>query len=132
MFIRLRRIRRIYEPSANYVKNKERARVLVHQRVFHFNKIYNFEFGRIAIKDQRRVWGSCSAKGNLNFNYRLVFLPQGLSDYVIVHELCHLKELNHSKNFWELVKIAVPDHKDIRRKLKEYRFSANNISLDLS
>jgi len=102
----------------NYLKHKEETRRLMHERVEHFNKYYSFPIKRIAIKNQRRCWGSCSENGNLNFNYRLLFLPEHLRDYIIVHELCHLRELNHSKRFWALVERVVPNHKAIRKQLK--------------
>ena len=103
----------------DYLKNKEEARVLINKRVEHFNQVYNFQFGRVSIKNQKRCWGSCSEKGNLNFNYRLLFLPEHLRDYIIVHELCHLVELNHSRRFWSLVERTVPRHKEIKKELKK-------------
>jgi predicted metal-dependent hydrolase len=103
-----------------YKKNKEKARQIISQRVAYNNKIYNFNFNKIFIRNQRRQWGSCSEKGNLNFNFKLLYLPQHLLDYIVVHELCHLKELNHSKKFWDLVKITTPNHKELRGELKKY------------
>ena len=80
------------------------ARALVHERVKHFSMHYEAKHGiahgKIAIRNQKSRWGSCSKKGNLNFNYKLVFLDPELRDYVIVHELCHIKEFNHGKGFW--------------------------------
>mgnify|MGYP003393802311 CR=1 FL=1 len=102
----------------DYIKYKEQARLLAENRISHFNKLYNFNINRISIKNTKSRWGSCSKKGNLNFNYKIVLLPEKLADYVIVHELCHLKELNHSKNFWNLVSLALPDYKVLRSKLK--------------
>ena len=89
------------------------------ERVDHFNTTYKFKFNRINIKNQKTRWGSCSNKGNLNFNYKIVLLPERLADYIIVHELCHLKELNHSKKFWNLVAKAMPDYPQIRDELNK-------------
>ncbi len=102
----------------DYFKNKERARALVKERLEELNKFYNFSVNRIAIRDQQTRWGSCSSKNNLNFNYRILFLPDDLVDYLIVHELCHLKEMNHSRKFWELVGEKIPDYRMKSRKLK--------------
>lgn len=79
---------------------------------------YGFTWSRIAIRDQKSRWGSCSKKGNLNFNYRLVHLPEDLVDYIIVHELCHRGVFSHGKEFWDLVARTVPDHKEKRRRLR--------------
>ncbi|MFA5831226.1 MAG: SprT family zinc-dependent metalloprotease [Candidatus Paceibacterota bacterium] len=103
-----------------YKKHKEEARVLVSRRLEYWNQFYNFSWGRISIRNQRTRWGSCSKKGNLNFNSKLALLPQELSDYVIVHELCHLKEFNHSKNFWELVALTISDWKERRKALHQH------------
>ena len=98
--------------------NRETARIFVENRISYFNKFYNFEISRIAIKNQRRRWGSCSSKANLNFNYKIIFLEPQFSDYLIVHELCHLKEFNHSQKFWTLVEKTIPNYKPINHKLK--------------
>jgi len=103
---------------AEYLRYKERARALAHHRLRHFNLHYGLLWNRISIRGQRTMWGSCSAEGNLNFNYKIVLLPPELADYVIVHELCHLREMNHSKAFWDLVAETIPDHKERRRLLK--------------
>lgn len=103
----------------DYLKYKEKAHAFALDRVNHFNKIYKFGFNQINIKNQKTRWGSCSKKGNLNFNYKIVLLPQRLADYIIVHELCHLREFNHSKKFWKLVEKAIPDYLEIRRELKK-------------
>jgi predicted metal-dependent hydrolase len=87
-------------------------------RVEELNKPYGFVYGKIAIRNQKTRWGSCSRRGNLNFNYRVGLLPQKLMDYVIVHELCHLGEFNHSYKFWDLVAKTVPEYKAIRQELK--------------
>lgn len=114
----LRRRKRAARPNLHYLAHKERAREIVHARLTYFNEHYNFTIGRVAIKNQKRCWGSCSAKGNLNFNYKIIFLPEALMNYVIVHELCHLKELNHSKQFWDVVAVAMPEYKTQRAHLR--------------
>ncbi|MSU60381.1 MAG: M48 family peptidase [Candidatus Staskawiczbacteria bacterium] len=98
---------------------KERARLLVQNRIAHYNKIYHFKFNRIAIRNQRSRWGSCSKKGNLNFNYKIMLLPEKMADYVILHELCHLGEFNHSKNFWKLMAMRMPDYAKIKKQFKK-------------
>ncbi len=101
-----------------YQKNKKAALNLAEERVNYFNKIYKLKFNKIAIKRQKTRWGSCSKKGNLNFNYKILFLPKHIADYIIVHELCHLKEFNHSGKFWNLVAITVPNYSDIKKELR--------------
>jgi len=102
----------------DYKKLKEEARNFVSRRVEYFNQHYNFEYKRISIRNQKSRWGSCSVRKNLNYNFRILLLPQDLADYIIVHELCHLKEMNHSKRFWKLVGKIVPDYKEMRKKLR--------------
>ena len=102
--------------------NREQARIFVENKISFFNKLYNFEINRIAIKNTSTRWGSCSSKKNLNFNYKIIYLNPVFADYLIVHELCHLKELNHSRNFWNLVAKTIPHHNEARRKLRKIRF----------
>ena len=97
---------------------KKRAREIAETRASHFAKLYGVTFQKIAIRAQKCRWGSCSHKGNLSFNYKIAALPAHLSDYIIVHELCHLIEPNHSKRFWRLVASAIPNHKDRRKELR--------------
>lgn len=104
----------------DFLKYKNEAYRLVVERVNHFNNIYKFNFNRINIKNQKTRWGSCSKKGNLNFNYKVKFLPARLADYIIIHELCHLKEFNHSRRFWSLVGTIFPDYKEIKKQIKQY------------
>ncbi len=101
-----------------YRKLKHHARALVKEKIAQINQLYNFSFNRISIKNHKSRWGSCSKKGNLNFNYKIIHLPADLAEYIVAHELCHLKELNHSSRFWDLVAKAIPDHKERRKKLK--------------
>lgn len=104
----------------DYKANKERARALVHQKIEKFNRYYGHNVGNVRIGNQKSRWGSCSKSGNLNFNYKLIFLPIELQDYIIVHELCHLVHLNHSRAFWSLVEEQIPDWRKIRNDLKLY------------
>lgn len=102
----------------DYKKYKENARKLVLDRLNHFNQFYNFSWKSISIRNQKTRWGSCSCQGSLNFHYKIIFLPDELRDYIIIHELCHLKEFNHSGEFWDLVEKTVPGYKRARRKLR--------------
>jgi predicted metal-dependent hydrolase len=101
-----------------YKKLKNQALALAKIKVEKFNAAYGFQYNKISIRNQKTRWGSCSKKGNLNYNYKIIHLPEDLADYIIVHELCHLKEFNHSKNFWDLVSIAVPDCRERRKKIR--------------
>lgn len=99
----------VKKKNTSYQLHKETARKLIQERLEYFNAFYNLSYNRVAIRDQRRCWGSCSSKGNLNFSYKLLFLPPCLRDYVIVHELAHLRILNHSADFWAVVRERLPD-----------------------
>ena len=101
-----------------YLKYKDQALILVKNRLAYFNQYYNFKWNDITIKNQKTRWGSCSRLGNLNFNYKIALLSEDQADYIVVHELCHLLEFNHSKNFWALVAKTIPKHQTIRRSLK--------------
>ena len=79
----------------------------------------NVTYGRITIRDQKTRWGSCSSRGNLNFNWRLLLMPEAVMDYVIVHELAHRREMNHSAAFWQIVETYLPDYRERRQWLKE-------------
>lgn len=102
----------------DYLKYKEVAREIAEKKLAYFNVDYSFSWKKISIRNPRTRWGSCSGNGNLNFSYRIIYLPEKLCDYVIVHELCHLGEFNHSKNFWALVKKTIPDYRERRRKVR--------------
>lgn len=115
--LRKRRKRRS-SVTKHYLLHKETARALVHERLVYWNAHYGFSYNRVSIRNQRRSWGSCTSLKNLNFSYRILFLPPHLQDYIIVHELCHLAELNHGKGFWALVAQAVPEHAAHRRELR--------------
>jgi len=88
-------------------------------RIRHFASKIGVNYGTVTIRSQRSRWGSCSGKGNLNFNCLLMLTPPEVVDYVIVHELCHRKELNHSPKFWAEVERILPDYQIQRTWLKE-------------
>lgn len=97
----------------------DKALKVIPERVAYFAKQVGVNYGRITIRNQKTRWGSCSSKGNLNFNCLLMLTPPEVVDYVIVHELCHRKEMNHSKDFWSEVKKILPDYKQSIQWLKE-------------
>lgn len=88
------------------------------KRVENYSKLVGVDYGRITIRNQKTRWGSCSSKGNLNFNCLLMLTPTEVLDYVVVHELCHRKEMNHSKAFWSEVEKIIPNYKDYIKWLK--------------
>lgn len=120
---------KIKKINKEFLKNKELAKELVRNKLEYWTGYYkekhniNFEYNRVAVRNQKTRWGSCSSRGNLNFNYRLALIDEELVDYVIIHELCHLIELNHGKNFWSLVELGCPDYKMKMQTLKNIRFS---------
>lgn len=99
---------------------RKEARSFVNQRLAFYRHVYGISHGRVSIRNQQTRWGSCSREKNLSFNYRIVKLPLALADYVIVHELCHCVELNHSAKFWALVRKAIPNYTALRRSLRAY------------
>ncbi|HCC48923.1 MAG TPA: hypothetical protein DEQ38_12525 [Elusimicrobia bacterium] len=118
---------RVYRP-VSYVRRRgpgptpaqrRRAREIISSRVAHWAAQLGLEYKKVFIKDQRTMWGSCSGRRNLNFNWRLAAAPPEALDYVVIHELCHLREMNHSKKFWAHVVAACPDYKLQRRWLRD-------------
>jgi predicted metal-dependent hydrolase len=130
MFLLLRSKKRSYkrQHSKNHAwkKHKPQAEKLVQQIIQEIHDSHNktFKYNRITIRNQKTRWGSCSSRGNLNFNYRVVFLPHSLAKYLVVHELCHLIELNHSKAYWKLVEEILPNHKELRKELKKVKIQS--------
>lgn len=112
-----RKTKIIKQPDRRYLNNKEEARKLVLSRLEYYNRYYNYKWNRVSVKNTKRRWGSCSARKNLNFCYKVVFLPPELADYVVVHELCHLGQFNHSTEFWKLVSHTLPEYKLLRKRL---------------
>lgn len=110
----------IKHSKKDYEKNKAGVLQMVEERIEFFNLFYKLQYNHISIRNQMSLWGSCTRTGNLQFNYKLLYLPKRSFDYVIVHELCHLKEHNHSDRFWKLVARMIPDYKEIRKSLHKY------------
>ncbi len=97
---------------------KKRAEAYLGARCAYFAALYGVQFKKISIRTQRSRWGSCSRSGNLSFNYKIAALPERVADYIIVHEICHLLHMNHSKTFWDAVAQVVPEHREIRKELR--------------
>ena len=96
----------------------QKALKVIPERVIYYAEFIGVNYGRITIRRQKTRWGSCSSKGNLNFNCLLMLTPPEVIDYVVVHELCHRKEMNHSKNFWNEVEKILPNYKSQVKWLK--------------
>lgn len=103
----------------HYKDNKDKALRIILDRIEFLNKKMAFKYNDINIKNQKTKWGSCSKKRNLNFNYKIIFLSDKARDYIILHELCHLKEFNHSERFWLLICQLMPDYIKIKKELKK-------------
>lgn len=106
--------------APNGLTYREWARRVITRRTAELAALMQVRYARISIRQQKTRWGSCSSKGNLNFHWRLVLMPEEVMDYVIVHELCHLKYMNHSPEFWKCVGEVMPDYQRWRRWLREY------------
>ncbi len=105
-----------------HLAKKEITRMVSEQAEKH-----GFEYNRIFIRDQKTKWGTCSSGKNLSFNWRLIRCPMTVIEYLIIHELSHLKEMNHSRRFWELVETMCPDFKKSKKWLKEYELFLFNL-----
>lgn len=98
----------------------DRALAEIPKRAAYYAQLLQVDYGKITIRNQKSRWGSCSSKGNLNFNCLLMLTPPEIIDYVVVHELCHRKEMNHSARFWNEVEKVLPDYRERRAWLKEH------------
>lgn len=106
-------------PQQGTAQQRREARKLVEEKLEYWNEFYNLQWKSINIRNQSSRWGSASSRGTLSFNWRIVELPGELQDYLIVHELCHLQQPNHSPDFWALVSKSIPEYKT---KAKELRY----------
>ena len=100
--------------------DRMKIQLKIGKRVRHYCEAMGVTVGYVTVKNQKTRWGSCSAKGNVNFNYQLAFLPDELLDYVVIHELAHRRHMNHSRAFWAEVEKYCPDYLERRKQLKEY------------
>lgn len=99
---------------------REAARTRFESRVAYYHRITGGSYTSITVRDQKSRWGSCSSRGTLSFNYRLIFAPPVILDYVVVHELCHLTHMNHSRDFWDMVAGVMPEYKEYRKWLRDH------------
>lgn len=115
-----------YEADYEYRRNalekwyRKEASDIIEEKASEYAMRLSVSFQDIHIKDTKSRWGSCSGKGNLNFNWRLVMAPEPVLDYVVIHELCHLRYMDHSEHFWNLVAEFCPAYKQYRKWLKEH------------
>jgi predicted metal-dependent hydrolase len=98
---------------------KNFAKRFLPERTYQLAQKHGYKINKVTVRNQKTRWGSCSARGNLSFNFNLVQYRKDIIDYVILHELCHLKEMNHSPKFWKLVEKICPDYKALRKELKK-------------
>ena len=106
----------VFDVLAQWLKSK--AKTFLPEILSQISKEYNLPYNRVTIRGQKTRWGSCSSKKNINLNYKLLFFPENIVRYVLIHELCHTREMNHSKQFWDLVKQFDPDYQQHRSFLK--------------
>lgn len=115
----MRQQARIHLDAAQEKELRERAKSVLTQRTAYFARQIGVTYGRITVRDQKTRWGSCSQTGNLNFNFRLILAPLEVLDYVVVHELCHRRQMNHSTQFWQEVAQVLPDYRKRKAWLTE-------------
>ena len=115
----MRQQARIHLDAAQEKELRERAKSVLAQRTAYFARQVGVTYGRITVRDQKTRWGSCSQTGNLNFNFRLILAPLEVLDYVVVHELCHRRQMNHSAQFWQEVAQVLPDYRERKAWLTE-------------
>ena len=108
----------MYLPEVTEESDRERIQTFIEEKVSHYASVMGVSYGRITMRNQKTRWGSCSSGGNLNFNWRLLLMPERVMDYVIVHELAHRREMNHSAAFWQIVETYLPDYRERRQWLK--------------
>ncbi len=111
---------RVYRSKEEVTALKRQAREVLTKKSDDYKEILHVNYTRIRIGDQKTRWGSCSSKGTISYNWRLILMPERIQNYVVVHELCHLLEMNHSPAFWKKVSEVLPDYQSSRKWLKEH------------
>lgn len=106
--------------TVEYARLKRLALSVVRERIERYAPIYGVHPGRISIRNQKSRWGSCSIQGNLSFHYKIAVVPRPLADYLVVHELCHMRAFDHSPRFWQLVAKTIPDYLRMRKLLTRF------------
>lgn len=115
---KLRREHALTEEECVLLRQSAKSRL--EERVRFYSEKMGVSYGRITVREQKTRWGSCSARGNLNFNWKLILMPPEILDYVVVHELAHRREMNHSRAFYETVEAVLPDYRNRERWLREH------------
>lgn len=108
---RLKAARPVYTEEEKK-SGRERAKAILNEKCRKFAACMGVTYGTVSIREQKTRWGSCSAKGNLSFNWKLALMPEEISDYLVVHELAHRIEMNHSPAFWRIVEKEIPDYRE--------------------
>ena len=116
-----RRRRRALPETPEVAELRRQAKAYLPGRLAELAALHGFSYNQVRIKHNVSNWGSCSVKKNINLNLNLMRLPSELQDYVMLHELCHLRHLNHGPEFHALLESVCPEHRELRKKLKEYR-----------
>ena len=124
MFFWRIRARRRSAPSGPEIEAlRAEAKRVLPSRLAELAALHGFSYNRVTVKNNISNWGSCSSKGNINLNLRLVKLPPELRDYIILHELCHLRQMNHGPEFHRLLESVCPGHRELQRRMRDYRLS---------
>lgn len=117
--VREKKDTRVLRTEKELIALKEQARMVLTAKTDEYAKQIGVAYTKIRIGNQKTRWGSCSSRGTISYNWRLIMMPEAIMDYVVVHELCHLKEMNHSVRFWKLVASILPDYQECREWLKK-------------
>lgn len=110
---------KVFRSEEDIKELKKQARTILTKRTDYYKEILKVDYEKIRIGNQKTIWGSCSGRRTISYNWHLILMPEQIIDYVVVHELCHLIEMNHSPAFWEKVSEVLPDYQSRREWLKE-------------